>query len=155
MNAEDITREMAELYNGGMTLEQVGKRFGMTRQGVRHRFMIADIIRRHPKNIDKDRLEALYSKERLPIFKIAADFSVSENKIRKALKSYEIPRRKPLKLGGYKVDILRSLKIGEKRLIKWHNNKEYARLYTPAKLLGMKVSIRSRGNGKFEVTRLK
>jgi hypothetical protein len=154
MTSKDIIREMEKLYNGGMTLEQVGERFGITRQGVRHRFIKAGIIRRRPAPIGKKRLETLYSADRLPIPKIAAVFSVSIGKIQRALKTYEIPRRPSLKKGGIQVDFLRSLEIGKTEVIKWRSAEKYAHLHHAAKLAGIKISIRSRGDGEYAVTRL-
>jgi hypothetical protein len=154
MTAKDSTEAMAELYDGGMTLEQVGERFGITRQGVRHRFIKAGIIRRRPAPIDKKRLETLYSVDRLPISEIAAVFSVSEGKVQRALKSYKIPRRQPLKLGGYIVDFLRSLETGKTGVIKWRSDEKYAHLHDAAKRVGIKISTRSLGDGGYAVTRL-
>jgi hypothetical protein len=154
MTGKDIIREMAELYDGGMTLDQVGERFGITRQGVRHRFIKAGIIRRRPEVIDRDHLEMLYSVDRLPIFKIADLLSVSIGKIQRALKSYGIPRRPSLKKGGIQVDFLRSLKIGKTGVIKWRSDEKYAHLHHAAKLVGIKISIRSLGDGEYAVTRL-
>lgn len=71
MTEKDSTRKTAELYDGGMSLEQVGEAYGLTRQGVRHRFIKAGIVRRRRKQIDKKRLETLYSAKRLPISEIA------------------------------------------------------------------------------------
>lgn len=154
MTPEKITQEMERLYNAGLSLEEVGSRFGMTRQGVRHRFVKAGIACRQPKIIDKDRLETLYSKDRLPIAKIAGILSVSKSKIKQTLETYGIPRRESIKKGGFRVDFLRSLEIGEKRVIKWRDEDQYAHLHWTAKLVGIKISIKSIGKGKFEVTRL-
>ena len=154
MSTQDITQKMKILYDSGLTLEEVGKRFGMTRQGVRDRFLKAGIPRRQPKKIEKDRLETLYFKDNLPISTIAAVCGVSKGKIERELKCHEIPRREPLKLGGYIVDFLRKLKIGAKDIIEWRSDKEYAHLHHTAKLVGIKISVRSCGGRKFEVTRL-
>lgn len=154
MTKEDVIQEMKELYESGLSLEKVGERYGITRQGVRHRFEKAGITRRQLKTIDRDRLITLYSKDKLPILEIAALFRVSKGKIERSLKLYEIPRRKPLKLGGYIVDFLRSLEIGENRIIEWRRDEKYAHLHHAAKLVGIKISIRSLGDGKFKVTRL-
>ncbi len=154
LSLEESTQKMADLYHNGMTLEEIGIRFGMTRQGVRERFIKAGIDRRRPKTIDKDHLETLYSKDKLPIPEIAASFSVSIGKIMRALKLYGIPSRKPLKLGGFIVDFLRSLKIGETGIIKWRNNKDYAHLHHTAKRVGIRISIKSLGSGEFEIIRL-
>lgn len=154
MTAKDVIREMAKLYDDGMTLEQVGERFGLTRQGVRYRFVKAGIARRRPAPLDRDRLDALYSKAKLPICEIAALFSVSQTKVKLASKTYEIPRRPPLKLGGIWVDFLRSLETGKTGVIKWRSGEKYAHLHQTAKLVGIKISTRSLGGGEFEVTRL-
>lgn len=154
MISKDGTEEMAKLYDGGMTLEQIGERFGLTRQGVRHRFMKAGITRRRPKSIDRDRLDVLYSKDRLPINEIADLFSASIGRIRRALKIYEIPRRAPLKKGGIQVDFLRSLAIGKTGVIKWRSDEKYAHLHTAAKQVGIKISTKSLGKGEYAVTRL-
>ena len=153
LSIAESTQKMAELYESGMTLEEIGALFGMTRQGVRHRFVKAGIERRRPESIDKKQLEILYSKKRLPIFKIAGIFSVSESKIKRALKSYGIPKREPLKPGGYNVDFLRSLRIEQPAVIKWRNE-EYAHLHDTAKRIGIKISIKALGGRKFEVVRL-
>lgn len=150
----DITQVMAELYESGMTLQEIGEQYGLTRQGVRHRFIKAGIIRRRPEPIGKKRLETLYSIDRLPIFEIADLFSASIGKIQRALKFYEIPRRPPLKIGGIKVDFLRSLAIGATGVIKWRSDEKYAHLHQAAKQIGIRISTRSLGNGEYAVTRL-
>lgn len=157
MDYTTVTRQMVKLYQDGMTLEEVGKKFGLSRQGVRHRFIQAGIPRRSKinyKNIDIKRLEKLYFEERLTIPKIAAEFPVQTIVIRKALKFHQIPRREPLKLGGYIVDFLRSLEINEKGIIEWQRNEEYANLHHPAKQINLKISIRKLTGRKFEITRL-
>ena len=104
MTFDEITQEMAKLYGAGLILDEVGQRFGMTRQGVRERFIKAGIARRRPKPIDKDRLEQLYLQDRLTIDAIAAIFVARPDRIRRALKKYKIPRRPSIKVGGYPVD---------------------------------------------------
>jgi len=128
----------------------------LTRQGVRHRLMQAGVVRRSkPKytNIDKERLEKFYLEDKLPIGKIASFFSVSKSFINHALEFYKIPKRSPVSKGGYLVNSLRNLKIGEKKEIKIRS-KGYGGIYTTAKRLGIKVSVRSRG-GNFEITRVR
>jgi hypothetical protein len=122
---------------------------------VRHRFIKAGIgRRRRPAPVDKDKLETFYSLDRLPISEIAALFSVSEGKVQRALNSYKIPRRPPLKIGGHIVDFLRSLEIGKTGVIKWRSDEKYAHLHQAAKLVGIKISIGKRGGGEFEVKKL-
>ncbi len=157
-NAVEISRtlEMAALYRSGLSLAAVGEKFGLTRQGVRHRFTQAGVVRRSkPKytNIDKERLEKFYLEDKLPIDKIASFFSVSKPFINHALEFYKIPKRSPINKGGYLVNNLRKLKIGEKKEIKIRP-KVYSGIYTTAKRLGIKVSVRSCG-GNFEITRVR
>ena len=154
MTFEEITREMAKLYHAGLTLDEVGQRFGMTRQGVRERFIKAGIDRRQPSPIDKDRLEQLYLEDRLPIDAIAAVFVTTPNRIRQKLKKYKIPRRPPLKIGGSLVDFLRKLKLGQTDIIKRPINEKYANIHSSAKQIGITISIRSLGGGEYSVTRV-
>ncbi len=149
------TLEMAAFYQNGMTLEEVGKKFGLTRQGVRHRFKQAGIARRSkPKyiNIDEDQLEKFYLEDKLPIDKIASFFNVSKTVIHHGLEFYKIPKRGRINNGGYRVDSLRKLKIGEKKEIEIRS-RIYSGIYSTAKRIGITVSVRSQG-GKFEITRL-
>ena len=156
MTAKEKTAEMALLYQNGRSLAEIGEQFGMTRQGVRERFIKAGIARRKTKyeQIDKSRLDRLYSVDRLLISKIADVFSVNPSIIRRALELYKIPRRPPITLGGYKVDFLRSLEVGENRVIESRGDR-YVHLHDTANRIGIKISIRSRGANRFEVTRLR
>lgn len=156
-NAVEISRtlEMATLYRSGLSLAAVGEKFGLTRQGVRHRFTQAGIARRSkPKyiNIDEDQLEKFYLEDKLPIDKIASFFNVSKTVIHHGLEFYKIPKRSRINNGGYRVDSLRKLKIGEKKEIEIRS-RIYSGIYSTAKRLGIKVSVRSRG-GKIEITRV-
>jgi predicted DNA-binding protein YlxM (UPF0122 family) len=157
MAATGDTAKMAKFYQNGLSLEAIGKQFGMTRQAVRERFIKAGIARRKNKyeQINKDRLETLYFKDKMPISEIADVFSVSPGIVRQALKFHKISRRKPLNSSGYKVDFLRSLGIGEKRVFEWRNNKRYIHLHDTANRICIKISIKSLGGGNFEITRLK
>lgn len=147
---------MAELYNDGWTLESIGKKFGMTRQGVRSRFMTAGITRRHwlkYPHIDKEHLAKLYSDDKLPLSDIADIFSVSIYVIKLALEFHKIPRRKPLFLGGYAIDFLRRLKCGEAAKIELRTG-NYTYLYPAAKRIGIKITIGAKDANKFMVTRI-
>jgi hypothetical protein len=148
---------MAELYQSGKTLEEVGKEFGLTRQGVRERFIKAGIARRSKDkfpDIDKTRLETLYLGNKLPVSDIADLFLVSEGVIMRALKFHQIPKRRRISNGGYIVNFLRSLKIGEKDTIEPRKSSEYASLHTAARLVGIKISVKKLEERRYEVTRL-
>ncbi len=150
------TREMAELYQNGMTLESVGKRFGLTRQGVRHRFRQAGIERRSAakyKNIDKNRLEKFYLRDQLPVGKIASLFKVADSVIYRALKFHHITKRDSIVKGGYIIKILKNLTIGEKKQIKLRST-VYSGIYSTAKRLGIKISVKTRGDRLYDITRI-
>jgi DNA-directed RNA polymerase sigma subunit (sigma70/sigma32) len=61
-------REMAKLYENGMTLQEIGDRYGISRQRVQQRFRaagLAQLVRPSKYTlIDKTRLETLYARER-------------------------------------------------------------------------------------------
>lgn len=161
MANKDTTRQMVELYRDGVSLENIGKKFGMTRQGVRERFIKAGIPRRgkfkykdKEKDIDKARLEKLYLEDKMSLTKIAGVFSVNAAAVNRALKFHQIPKRRPINKGGYLADFLRSLEINEKGIIDWRRKEKYAHLHTSAKQVGIKIFIRGLGSRRFEVTRI-
>ncbi len=66
------TAEMAKLYEDGLSLEAIGQKFGMTKQGVRDRFIKAGIERHKTKykQINREHLETLYLEQRMSIDRI-------------------------------------------------------------------------------------
>lgn len=152
-DTDDINRKMEVLYKSGLSLEQVGNEFGMTRQAVRARFMKAGIERRRTVIVNKARLERLYYVKRLSVEKIAIAFGVSKNKLESVLKFYEIEKRPPLKTGGYIIDFLRSLELGIPRIFIW-KDENHPQMHTTAKLHGMKISLRKLGKRQYEITRI-
>ncbi len=151
------TSEMAKLHHEeGLTLEAIGKQFGMTRQGVRDRFIREEIAIRKGKYqlINRERLETLFHHDQMSLADIAAAFSTDPAVIRKALLFHEIAERQPIKKGGYKVDFLRNLAVGETRIFEWNNKERYLHLHHSAKQIGMKISIRSRGGNRYAVKRI-
>jgi predicted DNA-binding protein YlxM (UPF0122 family) len=156
MKTEDSTKQMEQLYRKGWTLEEIGQKFGMTRQGVRDRFIRGGVEIRQPKyqRIDKEQLEQLYSDERFSVPKIAKVFFVTKPTILKALDFHGIPKRKWKKIGGYMVDFLRELKVGEQKIYQ-PLSENYPRLHRNAEVIGIKISIRKCGEGQFLVKRLK
>jgi DNA invertase Pin-like site-specific DNA recombinase len=155
----DKTRQMVELYRNGMSLEEVGRKFGITRQAVRERFIKAGVERRgkvkyNHREINKNQLEALYSGDRISVAEIARLFSVDRATIGRALKFHEIPKRRPLKTGGYIVDLLRNLEINENCIIERRVEGKDAHLHATAIGNGIKISLRALGNRRFKVTRV-
>ncbi len=115
MSKTEETREMAALYErGGMTMQQIGERYGVSRQTVSQRLAKLEIAcpARPPKGaqIEKSRLECLYTTKRLPIRRIGETLNVPVNRIYEALDFYEIPRRESIKLKGKDKDSLNGSK---------------------------------------------
>ena len=65
------------------------------------------------RRIDKNRLETLYLVEELPLSKIAAAFKCSQLTISNAVEYHAIPKRRPLIIGGPRVDVLSNLAVGQ------------------------------------------
>ncbi len=151
-------QEMVELYENGMTLQEVGDRYGISRQRVQQKFKEAGLahIKRPPKYtlIDKARLENLYAGERLAIAKIGEAFGVKSHLIHQALEFHKIPKRSSIKSDGKYVDQLRKLKIGERMEIVCDAKKPYVMLHKSAKCTGVKISLKKIESGKFQVTRI-
>ena len=112
---DETTRQMEQMYKDGMSMAKIGKEFAMTRQGIRHRLMVAEISRRKNKyqQIDRAKLEKLYCRERLQISRIADFFSVSQPIIQRALIYHKIPPRNPLGKRGFMREFLKQLKPNE------------------------------------------
>ena len=148
-------KKISSLYLNGLTLKEIGKQWGISGECVRLRLIKADIPRRSSKYhfLNKDRLVRLYSVEKLPINQIADHFSVDSVVINKALKHYNIPERRTYRRGGYIVDFLRKLAPGEKKKYKLRS-KSYLPLYTAAKRMDIKISLRSVSEREIEVTRV-
>lgn len=157
LTEDDMTEQMAELYRSGASLEEVGKKFGLTRQGIRYRFVAAGIERRRKKQlkyIDKKILEKMYVDEKMTMDDIAATFSVSKEIISRDLKFHQISKRKPISRKGYIVYFLKNLKLGETGEIQMGGKNQHYRLKSVARGLGIEVVYKSCGDNKYEVTRI-
>lgn len=158
MTEKARTEEMAKLFEGGMTLQQIGDRYGISRQRVQQRFKEAGLaqLARPPKYtlIDKDRLENLYAEELLTIARISEMFGVKSHLIHQALNFHKIPKRGSINTNGKYIDRLRELKIGERTVIDCPAKKPHVVLHKSAKLAGGKISMRKLGSGRFQVTRI-
>jgi len=133
------TREMATLYeSGGMTLGQIGERYGVSKQTVSQRLARLDIAppRRLPKcaQIDKSRLEHLYTTKRLPIDEIGETLNVPAARIYQALDFYKIQRRESIKLNGKHKDSLKRLEIGQTTHIDCPAKNTYKIIHKSSKL---------------------
>lgn len=153
--AMSSTRQMIELYQNGRALEEIGRRFGITKQGVRYRLQQSGILYTEKyKDIDKNRLTKFYHEDKMSILKIAQMFSVSESTIYRSLTFHKIAKRDRIKNGGDKINFLRSLEIGEKRVFQYRGSDDNARLHGQANRIGIKIKMKKITSFEFEVTRI-
>lgn len=164
MAKREETKQMIELYRGGLTFKQIGERYGLTRQAVQQRLGYYGItIADRPKQnkvsskvlaIDKARLEKLYS-QKIPLDKILDELGIGIFVFYKALDFYGIPRRGwLLQTGGPVVDKMRGLAVGESFRYPRKSNNTHIRQHNAAKEFGFKVRTRRVGD-EVEVTRIK
>lgn len=159
MSKTEETKEMAALCErGGMTLREIGGRYGVSKQTVSRRLARLDIAPavRPPKcaQIDKSRLEHLYTTKRLPIDEIGETLNVPAHRIYQALDFYEIQKRESIKLNGKHKDSLKRLEIGQTAHIDYPAKNTYKNVHKSSKLAGIKISARKLGKGKYLVTRV-
>lgn len=103
---ESDIRKMADLYESGLTLREVGAELGITKQRVERILNRAGIPgRKNTKSaeyfeakkklkriIPKEKLIELYVEQKLPIAKILREFKTSGPTLKKALDHYGIPK---------------------------------------------------------------
>lgn len=98
----DVLRKL--YWEGGLSLNQIAKKFGVNSTLILHHMKRQDIKRDSPYgrklDTDKETLENLYWKEKLSLGKIAKIFSVNPGTILYNMKRFGIPRekRKPIQL---------------------------------------------------------
>ncbi len=146
------------MRRAGLTLQQIGERYGMSRQAVDDRFRRMKIKPQPLESVqkmNKEKLEHFYFEEKLPLVQIAAEFEVDVSIIRKALKRYKIPKRQHLKRPGKHQEFLDNMEIGGKAVIEVIKGNPYITMHIAAKRRGRKVSVRKISATEFEITRLK
>ena len=149
------TKEMADLYQQGWSLKQIGEKFGISRQAVQQRLQKIGISRKDKNwgrkidKIDKTDLQRLYS-EGKNLYEIAEYFSTSASTIHWALKFHKIPKRD--KTGKW-VNIFRSMAKGESRVVECNHARPHVTLHTLAARKGIKISINKLGDNQFQITR--
>jgi predicted DNA-binding protein YlxM (UPF0122 family) len=167
--------EMRRLYEDElMTLREIGRVFGMTRQGVHNRFVAAGIPRRHHYSksfiefteqrrertnqlliAHGDDILRMYLGEKLALEKIAKRLGIPEKRIRDHLVECEVEIRGPGALP--KIPEIGKLKVGEsvdlpKPTRKYNPHLTYYRM---ANAHNISVSLRSIDERTFRVTRIK
>jgi predicted DNA-binding protein YlxM (UPF0122 family) len=156
--------EIKRLYvDEELTLQEVGDRVGLTRQGVHERLKYAGIPSRMRKVphykmrlplVARDALWKLYVVECLTIKAVADRLGFSCSAVYRMLKTHDIPRRKgPPLLEKY--NRLRTLDLGETAIIEGLNSRGmYVSIYVQAKRNGMKYSVHKLSRSSVRVTRI-
>ena len=152
------TLEMAKLYRNGMTMQEIGENYGISRQTVQQRLASIGITgnARPPKYtlIDKNRLEFLYASQRVSIDKIGETLDAAPHLVEQALKFHRIPKRTSISTNGKYVDALRLLEIGAAAEIECPAKHPHKVLHKSAKCAGTKISVKKLDHGKYQVTRI-
>ena len=158
------TMEMAILYKEqGLTLRQIGTIFGISKQTISRRFSKLKITRpgrRSPAapppcaRIDKDRLDALYTKQRLSIEAIGRILNAGLIRVKPALRYYDIPKRRFIRLDGKHIAVIRELKVAEPRVMNVSVKHPYITLHKAAKRVGIKITVRKIGRETFTVSKI-
>lgn len=163
MAKRDETLEMAALYEeGGLTLQQIADRYGVSKQTVSQRFSKIKVVRpprppAYPPKcalIGKARLEHLYATEKLSIDAISRVLGTNSHVVYRALEFYEILKRRSIKSIGKYIDTIRGLNPGERMEIDCPSRHPHATLHKSAGDAGFKISVKKLGNGRFAVTRI-
>lgn len=89
-------RALEQLYvRGGLSLDEVAKRFGVSRSVVVRNLDEHGLRRRQPVIVERTRLEDLYVGGGLGLRTVAARLGVTEGDIRRSLAHHGIPIRRP------------------------------------------------------------
>ena len=105
--------------------------------------------------IDRTRLEQLYVGRKLSLFECARAFGGDGELIRQALEFYRIPRRVTNYSHGKYAPVFRELAVGETREVECAAKYPHTNLHTIATRVGVKISLRKIGTGKYRITKLK
>jgi predicted DNA-binding protein YlxM (UPF0122 family) len=150
--------ELAHMYEqDGLSLGEIAKSFGVSRQAVHYRLKQTGVQMRPPGErvkIDRQTLVQLYAKERLAIREIANVVQLSDSRVYQLLRVYGIPLRK---FSSYpiKYPVLKTLKIGEYvDLPRPGWNKPQTSFHSMAKGIGIRVSCRTIDERTMRVTRI-
>jgi predicted DNA-binding protein YlxM (UPF0122 family) len=167
--------EMRRLYEDElMSLREIGRVFGVTRQAVQSRFVTAGIPRRSHYSIrfiefteqrreraiqlltaNSDDIVRMYADEELTLAKIGKSLDISETRIRDHLVECGVEIRSA---GTFrKFPQLGELKVGESILLPKPKSKRslYFSFYRMARLFKIRISLKSIDERNFRATRIK
>lgn len=138
--------EIIEQYNnGGLTLQEIGSKIGVSRQRV-HQILKQHGIATRPskprgRTLDRDLLERLYIDERKNLNEVVKAVRASHPIVKRELKRHGIDLR-PSSFSRMKPSELDGLEVGESITIECKFKKMYySSLYSKADVRGIRISI--------------
>ncbi|CAN5513752.1 hypothetical protein BH10ACI1_BH10ACI1_28610 [soil metagenome] len=151
-------KEMKRLYDvEGWTLQQIGDKFGLTRQAVQNRFSRAG-FRQRPrkppsKTFDREILVRLYIDEMLTLGETAKYLKSTYNTVKREMKKNGIELREH-GFSQRKYREIEKLEIGESiEIIFPESNVPYSSFHGKAKKLGIKISVKQLNEVTFQIYR--
>ncbi len=156
----ESTKEMERLYlKDQKTLQEIGDIFGLSRQAIHIRLTKKGVkMRKNTENrfirLKREDLVENYVEKLLTITKTAENLGVSPTHVSRELERHNIEKRTYRVYRG-KYKFLPDLEVGGKARVKIPKAvNPYSVLYTTAKRLGMKLSVRKFDEKNFDVTRV-
>ena len=150
------TAALRKLYDQGLTLQQIGARFGLTKQAVSCRFKAAAIPTRDRSaarhKVDVKLLKQLIQSDHLSQEGAAKILDVPVSAISRVVKKHRIKR-------GYrsqKFPVLNSIKVGESVILPQGKTlyDNYMKFYVIGRKLGIKLSANRIDDKTTRVTRV-
>lgn len=152
---------MVDLYLQGVIPRRIGEIYGVSAASVGERLKRMGYdrpfrrLRSVAATVDRERLETLYAARRLSHARIAAEFGVSLQVVRRALKLYGIRKRPRLCPENSRFARVGKLRVGDRIKIYYRDEKQIASLHRAATDLGFVIETRvRRGEQSLEVTRV-
>lgn len=152
--------ELARLYETDeLSLTEIAKRFGVSRQAVHYRLKQAGVEMRPPgqpaAKITRQDLYRVYVEGKKPVYLIAKELRTYTVRVYELLHEFNIGRRSK-RVYPFKYPQLRELKIGEYvDLPRPPGKQPHGSFYSLAKITGIRVSCKAVDEGSMRVTRVK
>lgn len=152
--------ELARLYQQEeLSLTEIAKRFGVSRQAVHYRLRQAGVEMRPPgqpaAKITRQDLYRLYVEEKKPVYVIVKELRTHTVRVYELLDEFNIKRRTK-RVRPVKYPQLRELKIGEYvDLPRPPGKQPHGSFYSMAEIAGIRVSCKAVDEATMRVTRVK
>lgn len=149
--------EMRRLYEvEGMAIRKLAVRFDASRQAVHYRLVqMGVVLRPAPPRLDRNTLQKLYIDQRLSANKIAQLLKCPLSTVYTCLEKHGIERRRPPG-SKRKHPELGELKVGESLIVPRPNKRQKYQtyFYSMAKLVGIRVSVKTMDERSVRLTRV-